>query len=158
MHAADPPDLSRHQSRGARSSSLPSRGHRPPGRPLLSKPWTQVVYAGLGSLAVAGGWLVSDRIFGVLLAFGLLLVPLINAPFVLCLAFIVVSEFRIPEVFPPMMALRLPEITAIATLGTLIWHIFLTRRIRPFWSKELTLSRMNGTAKPWRRTACGSRS
>ena len=139
MHSADHSDLPRHQGRRAQPSSSTYRGPRPRERPFLAEPGAQIVYAGLASLAVAAGWLASDRVFGALIGFALLLVPVINAPFIICLAFIVVSEFRIPEVFPPLMALRLPEITAIATLGTLIWHIFLTRRIRPFWSRELTL-------------------
>lgn len=139
VHAADQSDLFAQERREARSTPLAPPGQRPPGRPPLANPVVQALYAGLGSLVVAGGWFASDRIFGALLAFSLLLVPLINAPFAICLAFIVVSEFRIPEVFPVMMALRLPELTAIATLGTLIWHIFLTHRIRPFWSRELTL-------------------
>lgn len=121
------------------SSRSPSRSRSPARLPPLSRPATQVAYATAGSLAVAGGWLASDRIYGALPALALLLVPLINAPFVICLAFIAVSHFRIPEVFPAMMSLRLPEITAIATLGTLIWHALLTCRVQLYWSKELTL-------------------
>lgn len=138
MHPVDEPDLLSGRA-GARLSTRHPHGSAQAALPRLSRSLVQVVYATFASLAVAGGWLASDRIFGAFLGFALLMVPIVNAPFAICLAFIAVSTFRIPEVFPPLLALRLPELTAVGALGTLIWHVFLTRRIRPFWSRGMTL-------------------
>lgn len=59
-------------------------------------------------------------------------------PFPLCLGFVIFSFFRIHEAFPFLMPFRIPQLLAIPTLGVLAWQIFGSRRIQPFWSRELT--------------------
>lgn len=58
-------------------------------------------------------------------------------PFILCLMFVVVSFFRIHEVFPMLNPLRIPILVAIPTLAVLAWQIFVTKEIKPYWSVEL---------------------
>lgn len=58
-------------------------------------------------------------------------------PFILCLVFIVFSFFRIHEAFPALYPLKIPSLVAIPTLLVLGWHVFLSRSIKPFWSREL---------------------
>lgn len=60
-------------------------------------------------------------------------------PFILCLIFIVFSFFRIHEAFPVLGPLRIPSLVAIPTLIVIGWHIFLSKEIKPFWSKELKI-------------------
>ena len=63
----------------------------------------------------------------------------VKNPFALCLGFVVFSFFRIHEVFPVLMPLRIPQLLAIPTLGVLVWHFAGTRAIRPFITIELKL-------------------
>jgi putative inorganic carbon (HCO3(-)) transporter len=63
----------------------------------------------------------------------------INYPFELCLAFVIFSFFRIHEVFPVLMPLRIPNMLAIGTFAALGWHMFLRKTIKPQWSRELIL-------------------
>lgn len=63
----------------------------------------------------------------------------LDYPFELCLLFIIFSFFRIHEVFPILMPLRIPNMLAIGTFAALGWHMLLRRTIRPRWSKELLL-------------------
>lgn len=61
-----------------------------------------------------------------------------RVPFLLCLGFVIFSFFRIHEAFPVLMPLRIPQLLAIPTLGVLAWHFLGTRRLKPYWSRELT--------------------
>lgn len=61
----------------------------------------------------------------------------VRNPFALCLGFVIFSFFRIHEVFPVLMPLRIPQLLAIPTLGVLIWHFVGTRSIQPFITREL---------------------
>ncbi|WP_395830876.1 O-antigen ligase family protein [Elstera sp.] len=61
-----------------------------------------------------------------------------RVPFLLCLGFVIFSFFRIHEAFPVLMPLRIPQLLAIPTLGVLVWHFFGTRRLKPYWSRELS--------------------
>lgn len=63
----------------------------------------------------------------------------INRPFLTCLIFVALSFFRIHEAYPVLYPLHLPLGFAIVTTIALIWHIFLTRSIEPFWSGELKI-------------------
>lgn len=63
----------------------------------------------------------------------------LDYPFELCLLFVIFSFFRIHEVFPVLMPLRIPNMLAIGTFAALGWHMFLRRTIKPRWSKELLL-------------------
>lgn len=58
-------------------------------------------------------------------------------PFILCLIFIVFSFFRIHEAFPILYPLRIPSLVAVPTLLVLTWHVFLSKSIEPYWSREL---------------------
>ena len=110
--------------------------------PMLSRAGPQIALATAASAAVGVVWHLSREPFGSVVAFGTIALPLFNAPFELCLAFIVLSHFRIPEVFTALFPLHLPEIVAITCLAALCWHLLVTRRIRPFWCSELTLLTM----------------
>ena len=58
-------------------------------------------------------------------------------PFLLCLGFVAFSFFRLHEVFPLLLPLRIPQLLAIPTLAVLAWHFFGTRQVRPFLTREL---------------------
>ncbi len=96
----------------------------------------------LAASAVAGlVMLVAPTPF---VAAGLGLAPLflifaLRKPVVLCLAFLVFSYFRIHEVFPALSPLRIPQLIALPTLFVLFWHLVMTRSIRPFWCRELSV-------------------
>lgn len=77
----------------------------------------------------------------VMLALGLAPVAAIVAfrnPFVLCLAFILLTFFRLHEAFPVLNPLRLPQLVAIGTLLVLGAHL-VTRRIDIAWDRQLRL-------------------
>ncbi len=65
----------------------------------------------------------------------LLLVAGLKLPFVLCLAFIAFSFFRLHEVFPALYPLKIPQLLALGTLGSLAANL-ITQRILMFWSKQ----------------------
>lgn len=64
---------------------------------------------------------------------------ILNQPFLMVLLFVVFSFFRIHEVFPQLYNLKIPLLLSMASLGALIWHVSLTRTIKPYWRKELTM-------------------
>lgn len=68
----------------------------------------------------------------------ILLVAGIRMPFLLCLAFIAFSFFRLHEVFPQLYPLRIPQLLAIGTLGSLFLNLA-TGQLRVFWSRELAV-------------------
>ncbi|MBC8504487.1 MAG: O-antigen ligase family protein [Chloroflexi bacterium] len=68
----------------------------------------------------------------------LLFVGTLQVPFLVILLFIIFSFFRIHEAFPQLYPLRIPLLLAAAALTVLGWHILITRKIRPYWSPELT--------------------
>lgn len=68
----------------------------------------------------------------------LLLVAGLRMPFMLCLAFIAFSFFRLHEVFPALYPLKIPQLLAIGTLGSLMVNL-ITQRIEVFWCKEHSL-------------------
>lgn len=67
----------------------------------------------------------------------LLILFALRQPLTLCLVFVVFSFFRIHEAFPALDALHIPQLTAAPTIGVLLWRIFGTRAVRPFWTREL---------------------
>ena len=71
-----------------------------------------------------------------ILPIGILFV--INKPYLFAVAFVVFSFFRIHEAFPVLYSLHIPQLLAMATLGSLSWHLFLSHSIKIFWSRELT--------------------
>lgn len=62
----------------------------------------------------------------------------LNQPFLMVLLFVVFSFFRIHEVFPQLYSLKIPLLLSMASLGALLWHIGLTRKIEAYWRPELT--------------------
>jgi probable O-glycosylation ligase (exosortase A-associated) len=117
------------------------QGHKP----FLAAPSTQIAAAVIGCAVIGTVWLGLAEPLGktgiLLLLLPLLgaLLPITNMPFALVLAFVVLSYFRLPEIFPALYPLRLPQLVAVAALASLGWHLLATRRVRPFWSPELTL-------------------
>lgn len=65
----------------------------------------------------------------------LMIVAGLRMPFVLCLAFIAFSFFRLHEVFPALYPLKIPQLLALGTLGSLAVNL-ITQRIDMFWTKE----------------------
>lgn len=68
----------------------------------------------------------------------LALIGVMRVPFLVCLAFIIFSFFRIHEAFPVLTPLRIPQALAISAILALAWHFFATRKIQPFWTRELS--------------------
>ncbi len=75
----------------------------------------------------------------VAIAIGLFPIAVLLTPFLTVLLFVMFSFFRIHEVFPQLYDLKLPLLLSIASLGALIWHVGLTRKIEPWWRPELTV-------------------
>ncbi|AWB68876.1 oligosaccharide repeat unit polymerase [Saccharobesus litoralis] len=77
----------------------------------------------------------------VVVAVGLLplgIVFVLHFPFQMVMLFVVFSFFRLHEVFQPLYPLKIPLLLSLASLGALIWHIGLTKKIKPYWTRELT--------------------
>jgi len=77
-------------------------------------------------------WIVAVSMVPFVLLFTL------KQPFLMVLLFVVFSFFRIHEVFPQLYNLKVPLLLSMASLGALIWHIGLTRKIKVYWRPELT--------------------
>lgn len=67
-----------------------------------------------------------------------IIVKLTKMPYVICLAFIIFSFFRVHEAFPFLGPLRIPQLLAVATLGVLVWHLFVSKEIKCYWTPQLT--------------------
>lgn len=101
--------------------------------------WGELAIAGLSSIAVAGAMIMLGHPL-VAPAAGLVPIAVVIAfrsAFLLCVAFVIFSFFRIHEAFPVLGPLKIPQLLAMATLAVLGWHIFITRRIQPFMTREL---------------------
>lgn len=77
-----------------------------------------------------------------LLIVGLAFAPIATAliikqPYILCLAFIALSFFRLHEAFPQLYHLHLPLLLAVASMLILGTQLAIGR-IKPYWSRELT--------------------
>ncbi len=62
----------------------------------------------------------------------------INNAFLVILGFIIFSFFRIHEVLPFLMPLRLPILLALTSFAVLSWNIF-SGKTTVFWTKELSI-------------------
>lgn len=60
-------------------------------------------------------------------------------PFHVVLGFVVFSFFRIHEVIPVLSPLHFPQLLALGTIFVIAWHGFISREIKPYWSRELAL-------------------
>ncbi len=72
------------------------------------------------------------------------LVPLavlivLRQPFFFVLLFVIFSFFRIHEVFPQIYNFKIPLLLSMASLGALLWHVGLTRKVDIYWRSELTV-------------------
>ena len=63
----------------------------------------------------------------------------LRRPFLICLAFIVFSFFRIHEAFPLLGPLRIPQLLALSSFAVLGWHLFISKSMKVYWSSNLTL-------------------
>lgn len=102
--------------------------------------WRQMVLAIAVCCVVAVLWKVGDLI---LIPLALAILPLaaiitINNAFLVVLGFIIFSFFRIHEVFPVLMPLRLPVLLALVSFAVLAWNIF-SGRIKIYWTRELSV-------------------
>ena len=92
----------------------------------------------VGAVAMAGYLLPNPA---VLVAVGLLPLVLIGAfqrPFLMCLAFILFSFFRLHEAFPVLNPLHIPQMLAIGTLTVLAAYL-VTQRMAIAWTRPLKL-------------------
>ncbi|SFB89023.1 O-antigen ligase family protein [Pseudoalteromonas denitrificans] len=67
-----------------------------------------------------------------------IVVKLTKIPYIICLGFIIFSFFRIHEAFPFLSPLHIPQLLALATLGVLVWHLFVSKEINCYWTPQLS--------------------
>ena len=104
--------------------------------PDFIRRWPQTVLATSLVLLLALAWYkMPHPMVAALALLPLLLVAGLQMPFVLCLAFIAFSFFRLHEVFPALYPLKIPQLLALGTLGSLAVNL-ITQRIEVFWSRE----------------------
>lgn len=60
-------------------------------------------------------------------------------PFPMVLLFVIFSFFRLHEVFPVLMPLKIPLLLSLASLTALAWHVGISQKIKPYWREELTI-------------------
>jgi probable O-glycosylation ligase (exosortase A-associated) len=95
----------------------------------------------LGICALVGAAcfaLPNPAVLAALALLPLMLVAAFRSPFLLCLAFILFSFFRLHEAVPQLSPLHIPQLLAVATLAVLAAQIVF-RRVRLAWSPELRL-------------------
>lgn len=74
-----------------------------------------------------------------LAAIGLVFLPLVvYKPFLVCMAFVIFSFFRLHEAFPVLFGFHIPEILG-ALMLTLLVIFLLLGRVRPYWSPQLSV-------------------
>lgn len=107
--------------------------------PVLSR-WRQAVGGALACvLLCALWWLYPHPVLIIVLA----VLPMVGLaalrqPFLVVLAFVIFSFFRIHEVIPQLNPLRLPQLLAAGALAVLAWHVLISKQIKPYWSRELS--------------------
>ncbi|MDP4985549.1 O-antigen ligase family protein [Pseudoalteromonas tunicata] len=67
----------------------------------------------------------------VLLPFGAVMAVQISTFFIIL--FILFSYFRLHEAFPILMPLKIPKLLALASLAGIVWHLFISRKLKPHW-------------------------
>ncbi|MGL6177028.1 MAG: O-antigen ligase family protein [Vibrionaceae bacterium] len=58
-------------------------------------------------------------------------------PVLIGLAFISFSFFRVHEALPFLLPYKLPLLASILTLGAVVWHVLISKKITPYTSREL---------------------
>ena len=72
-----------------------------------------------------------------LVPFAILIV--LGKTFYIILGFVIFSFFRIHEVFPFLYPLKIPLLLSLGAIFALSWHVGITRSIKLYWSRELTI-------------------
>lgn len=102
----------------------------------LIQRWQQITTAICFVLLLAMIWYkLPHPVIAAAALFPLMIVAGLRMPFVLCLAFIAFSFFRLHEVFPALYPLKIPQLLALGTLGSLAVNL-ITQRIDMFWTRE----------------------
>ena len=99
----------------------------------------QVFLAAATTIAALLLWMVSPNPFVPLLA-GVALLSVAAAlrfPALTLLLFVIFSMFRIHEVLPVLLPLQMPLALSVLGLGSVAWHLFLSRDIKPYLSAEM---------------------
>jgi putative inorganic carbon (HCO3(-)) transporter len=60
-------------------------------------------------------------------------------PIWICLFFIIFSFFRIHEAIPQLEPLKLPQLLAMAALGSLLWHSFISKQLKLSWHPVMSI-------------------
>jgi probable O-glycosylation ligase (exosortase A-associated) len=82
--------------------------------------------------------------YGFFISFSLLLLPfvlflIIRHSVIFVILFILFSYFRIHEAFPILMDLKIPRLLALSSFFGIFWHLFLTKKLKPFWNSSHTV-------------------
>ena len=89
--------------------------------------------------AIAAVWLKVPHVaIAAVALLPLLAIAGLLMPFLLCLAFVAFSFFRLHEVFPQLYPLKIPQLLAIGTLGTLMVNLVFGR-LQGFWTPQLSI-------------------
>ncbi|MEI4551623.1 oligosaccharide repeat unit polymerase [Pseudoalteromonas spongiae] len=78
------------------------------------------------------------KVAGPAAPFALLMLPFalyftVRFSVIFVILFILFSYFRIHEAFPVLMPLKIPKLLALASLFGIAWHLFLSKKLTPFW-------------------------
>ena len=97
--------------------------------------------AALACVFISGVWYLVPH---PAVALGLCMLPLaiafvLHQPFLMVLAFVMFSFFRLHEVMPQLYNFKLPLLLSLASMFVLVWHIIVTRKIETWWRPELTV-------------------
>ena len=92
----------------------------------------------LGTLLIASAF----QLGGAIIAFALLMLPLaatmaVRISGVFLILFILFSYFRLHEAFPVLMPFKFPKLLALASLVGIVWHLFVTKNLQPYWHSAL---------------------
>ena len=63
----------------------------------------------------------------------------LHQPFLMVLAFVLFSFFRLHEVVPQLYNFKLPLMLSLASMFVLAWHTIVTRKLKTWWRPELTV-------------------
>ncbi|MGF1909743.1 O-antigen ligase family protein [Vibrio kasasachensis] len=92
------------------------------------------------SVLIAFGWLLlpDPRLIVVLGALPLGALFVINQTFWLVSLFVMFSFFRIHEALPVLYNLRIPLLLSLGSLSALLWHVVITKQLKPYWHPVLS--------------------
>ena len=101
---------------------------------------SQFLLAIVPCLALSLAWIIVPHpVVGVVIGLlPLLILFVLKQPYFIVLLFVLFSFFRLHEVFPQLYSLRIPLLLSLASLGALIWHAGVSRKVNIYWSPELT--------------------